>query len=178
MIIRCISSQSTGFKDTDIPICIASYDFDHHTLEHGNALSTFVDPEMPISPSATKASSGIRNQEVVGAPKVDEALAMFAGADIYVAHNAEFHQRIIGNFNADWICTAKLSRKLFPKLGSAPREAVRANFPLPTPDLGEGAHWATQDHAMFTLQFFKYLRWMHNLMLEDCILQQCSVSRS
>lgn len=86
--------------------------------------STLVDPERTISYHIERLT-GITNRDVLGAPVFgavkDEILRMLDGC-VLVAHNARFDYGFLKNeferehctFSAPLLCTARLSRTLFP----------------------------------------------------------------
>jgi DNA polymerase-3 subunit epsilon len=87
--------------------------------------STLVDPERPIS-SYIERLTGIGNKDVAGAPVFreirDRLLELLDGA-VLVAHNARFDYGFLKreferehiDFSATCLCTARLSRMLFPE---------------------------------------------------------------
>jgi DNA polymerase-3 subunit epsilon len=96
-------------------------------VNHGRVLgtwSTLVNPGMSIPP-AIQALTGITNDMVALAPSFaeihDDVLRRLEGR-LFIAHNARFDYGFLKNefrrlgitFNADVLCTVKLSRKLYP----------------------------------------------------------------
>lgn len=80
--------------------------------------SLFVDPGMPIPPSAT-AVHGITDLDVAWAPNLLEALETMGNLmpqppDFYVAHNARFDSAFLGLQERPWICTLAMSRQAYP----------------------------------------------------------------
>jgi DNA polymerase-3 subunit epsilon len=87
--------------------------------------STLVDPERSIS-YHIESLTGITNEDLAGAPTFsdikDELLRILDGC-IFVAHNARFDygfvrrefERMGVDFSARCLCSARLSRKLFPE---------------------------------------------------------------
>src|SRR5690349_6201602 len=87
--------------------------------------STLVDPECSI-PEEIRILTGITNEMVRGRPTFaqlrDEVLERLRGR-VFVAHNARFDYGFIKNelrragsaYTADVLCTARLSRRLYPE---------------------------------------------------------------
>lgn len=87
--------------------------------------STLINPERPI-PEFIQQLTGIRNEMVADAPTfraIADALAQRLAGRVFVAHNARFDygflknefQRLGRRFQADVLCTVRLSRALFPQ---------------------------------------------------------------
>jgi DNA polymerase-3 subunit epsilon len=88
--------------------------------------STFVNPEMYISPIITEIT-GITNADLMGKPTEREVFPKFMAwledVDLFVAHNLPFEARMtketckrlgIPNFQGNGICTLALARKVLP----------------------------------------------------------------
>jgi DNA polymerase-3 subunit epsilon len=95
---------------------------------------TFIDSDKPITKAAL-GIHGITREMLAGQPKVQEALARFQrfiGNSILVAHNTDFdigflayeYSRIGQGLRNRYICTLKLSRKLYPGLRDYRLETV------------------------------------------------------
>jgi DNA polymerase-3 subunit epsilon len=92
-------------------------------LEPVARFDTLVDPGRPI-PESIHRLTGITDEMVAGAPRIDEAMAglvEFAGDDVLVAHNAPFDLRFLNYerrkadgryFTQGWIDTLVLARRL------------------------------------------------------------------
>ena len=102
---------------------------------------TFVDPEMHIPENVTNLT-GIRDSDVIGAPKADAAVRMFlnfAGGRPLAAHNASFDIGFIYEnceryglpFEPVYIDTLPLSQGLLADLKSHRLDAVAAGLGLP-----------------------------------------------
>ena len=87
--------------------------------------STLVDPERSIS-YHIESLTGITNKELSGAPTfsdIKDQLIQLLNGCVFVAHNARFDYGFLRNefgregidFSARCLCTARLSRKLFPR---------------------------------------------------------------
>ena len=91
-------------------------------IDHGTIDRTFqqlVDPQEPIPPKITEIT-GIKTEDVTGAPTIDQALPefqSFAGDSIYIAHNASFDLKFLRHFGNETIGdqsidTLRLARRL------------------------------------------------------------------
>lgn len=87
--------------------------------------STLVNPQRPI-PEFIQQLNGIRNEAVVDAPTFSQIAGELADrldGRLLIAHHARLnygfvkseYQRLGKSFRADVLCTARLSRKLFPE---------------------------------------------------------------
>lgn len=138
MTLRIIDIETTGVEaEKDAIIEIASVDL----AADGSlttAMQTFVDPERPI-PSAMSALHHIIDADVAGAPKLQEAVEQFRGADSYVAHNARFEQEFFEAAEIDlpaglpYICTFKSALRVWPLLASHSNQALRYHLGLVEP---------------------------------------------
>lgn len=97
-------------------------------VEHGEVVRTFetlVNPGVPI-PEFITTMTGIADSDVADAPTFndikDTLIELFEGS-IFVAHNVNFDysflqeefRRVNYGFNADKLCTVRLSRTLYPE---------------------------------------------------------------
>lgn len=100
--------------------------------------STFVNPEMPISPQITDLT-GITDEMVQNAPRIGEALRMFkefAGDKPLAAHNAPFDLSFIEKYGADnnisfeneCLDTLWLIKRMFPDQKSYSLGKLAADF--------------------------------------------------
>jgi len=140
MVVRVIDIETTGIDPAaDAIIEIASVD-----LVRGggvaNAKSTYVAPGRQIPPVAS-AVHHLTDEDVRDAPLLPEVLPMFAGADVYVAHNCEFEQSFLMRHPAwpltPWVCTYKCALKA----PSASCVVGRCSFAVPA-----AAHRPAQMH--------------------------------
>ena len=103
--------------------------------------NTFVDPERPIPPDITELT-GIRQSDVQGAPKEDEALRLFldfAGKRPLIAHNAHFDVGFMSaaarrcgiRFSPVFLDTLALSQALCPELRRFKLDIVSNHLNLP-----------------------------------------------
>jgi len=97
-------------------------------VEHGEVAAeyrTFVDPGEPV-PAFITSLTGISSAMLVGAPTFGEIaleVAELLEGGLFVAHNAPFDYGFLGEefrrigitFSYPYLCTAKLSRALFPE---------------------------------------------------------------
>lgn len=136
-------------------------------------LSTFVDPECPISEETTKLTS-ITNDDVKGAPTIEVALPQFLsfiGDDLLVAHNANFDTGFIRaaatklgyEFNNPYLDTVGLSRFLNEDLKSHKLDNVAKYY-----GLGDfNHHRAVDDAEMLTQIYFSMIEKMHGFDIND-----------
>lgn len=131
-------------------------------VENGEIIdefNTFVNPEIPIPPRITELT-GITNQMVADAPKIDVALSRFldfAKDSVLVAHNANFDcgfvraaaSRLGIAFNPTYIDTVPLCSSEFPQLRNVKLDTV-ASFM----GLGEFNHHRACDDARMLAKIF------------------------
>ena len=109
--------------------------------EEAERFQTFVDPGIPIPPEITRLT-GIRNEDVAGAPGQEEAvrqLLAFAGGRPLAAHNAGFDIGFIYEacerygipFEPAYVDTLALSRALLPDLKNHRLDTVADRLSLP-----------------------------------------------
>jgi len=105
---------------------------------------TLVNPERPI-PQEAAFINRIRNEDVKGAPTIDEVIPMFldfAKGSILAAHNAEFDLGFLNNEKQlcwgyvdipECVCTLRMSRNMFPRdFGhSLDKVALRLGLTIP-----------------------------------------------
>ncbi|WP_084070795.1 exonuclease domain-containing protein [Pandoraea vervacti] len=135
--------------------------------------STLLDPAEPIPPFIQKLT-GITNEMVKGQPSfgtLAQGLAERLHGKLFVAHNARFDYGFLKNefrragiaFQADVLCTVRLSRLLFPSAARHGLDALIARFGL----MPQGRHRALAD-ADLLWQFWQKL---HTLYTPDLIGQ-------
>ncbi|APD13610.1 3'-5' exonuclease family protein [Pandoraea pulmonicola] len=133
--------------------------------------STLLDPAEPIPPFIQRLT-GITNEMVRGQPSfgtLAEGLAERLHGKLFVAHNARFDYGFLKNefkragiaFQADVLCTVRLSRLLFPSAARHGLDALIARFGLAP----LGRHRALAD-ADLLWQFWQKL---HTVYTPDLI---------
>jgi DNA polymerase-3 subunit epsilon len=96
--------------------------------------STLVNPGRPLPPFITSLT-GINGEELTDAPRFEEIapeIADLLEGAVFVAHNARFDYAFVRNefrrigisFSAPTLCTVRLSRKLYPKVGKHNLESI------------------------------------------------------
>ena len=102
---------------------------------------TFVDPQMPLEKRTTELT-GITDEMLYGAPKLEEAMAdfvKFIGDRVLVAHNAQFDTTFIRHackklgipYTFTSVDTLTISQNLMPKLQRFSLDMVAKHFALP-----------------------------------------------
>jgi exodeoxyribonuclease X len=126
MTVRIIDIETTGTDPgNDAIVEIASVDL----LRDGtiaNRMSTLVRPAIPVPPESS-AVHHLIDADLAGAPRLEEALGRFGGADAYVAHNADFERSFLQHLLGDalWVCTYKCALRIWPDLLSHSNQALR-----------------------------------------------------
>ena len=152
--VRIIDTETTGVEPTDQLVEIASVDWAEAGL--GHTLQTLVRPTVPI-PATASAIHHIRDRDVVDAPAADEAVALFADAPVFAAHNARF-DRMFLPYEGPWVCTYKVALSLFPDAPAHSNQVLRYWLDLSDPpaEAGQLAHRALYD-AWTTAYLFERL---------------------
>ena len=155
-----IDLETTGanpVRDRVTEIGIVEVDGDQVTT-----WNTLVNPERPI-PEFIQQLTGIRNDMVANAPtfaQIAVELAERLQGRMFIAHNARFDYGFVKNeylrlgqrFQADVLCTVRLSRKLFPQYPRHNLDSLIARHRLKTGD----RHRAMAD-ADLIWQFWRLL---------------------
>lgn len=132
--VRVIDTETTSLEGG---VCeIASVDIIDGVI--CNPMSNYVKPPEPIS-IAAMALHHITEADVADAPPIDAVIDRYLGADVYVAHNARFDRSKLPQITAPWICTMKLSRKLWPELESHGNQFMRYHLGV-NANVPEGLH--------------------------------------
>ena len=134
MTLRIIDIETTGTDPvTDAIVEIASVDLlKDGTIAHQH--STLVRPPIPVPPESS-AVHHLIDEDLAFAPRLDEVLDEFKGADAYVAHNADFERSFLERHlgAAKWICTYKCALRIWPDLLSHWNQALRYRLGLINP---------------------------------------------
>lgn len=108
-MLRVIDTETCGLQGGIVEI--ASVDIIDGQIV--NPMSDLVRPDRPISPQAM-AIHKITEAMVADKPWIEDVIQRYHGSSYYVAHNASFDSRVLPPMPGDWICTMKLSRRLWP----------------------------------------------------------------
>lgn len=135
----------------DAAVCEAGW-YDVHPATADAALwmeggwGSLVNPGRAMPPEAS-AVHHLIDEDLVGASPVTEVFAkIMDGADIFAAHNAAFEQAFFGGGNKPWICTLKVSRRVWPEAPSHSNQALRYWRKLKVSrEAASPAHRATPD---------------------------------
>lgn len=163
-IFRVIDTETTSFEGGIVEI--ASVDIVNGGI--CNPISDFVRPSEPISFEAM-AIHHITEEMVADAPPLDAVIDKYLGADVYVAHNAAFNREKLPMIAGPWICTLKLSRKLWPEGGHGNQYLRYAKDINPYVPDGLYPHRALYDcyvTAAILLRMNKEARWTISQMRE------------
>lgn len=169
MVLDC---ETTGIEDDAKVVEIAGIPL---TIEpgmtkflRGAPVETLVHPGIPIPPTAS-AIHHITDADVRNAPSFEDAIHLFAGADVYVAHHAEFDRKHVGRLGDKWICTRKCAYVEWEDAPSYGNQALSCWLGTPRPPAGCGhAHRALYDDYT-TLGIFELLHergWTIDRMIE------------
>jgi exodeoxyribonuclease X len=134
MTVRVIDIETTGVDPAvDAIIEIASIDVRADgTIT--NQRSRLVRPAIPVPPESS-AVHHLIDEDLAFAPRLDEVLDQFTGADAYVAHNADFERSFLQHLLGDalWACTYKCALRVWPDLLSHSNQALRYRLGLVNP---------------------------------------------
>jgi exodeoxyribonuclease X len=149
MLIRTIDFETTGMPP-DAAICEVGWcdlRVKPGTVEIGHPMGMLVNPNRPMPPEA-RAIHHISDADVFGAPSVDRGiLELMKGApDAFCAHNAKFEREFFAGGPAQWICTLKVGRRLWPECPSHSNQTIRYFLDLELEDdLAMPPHRAAPD---------------------------------
>ncbi|MGE5510289.1 MAG: putative quorum-sensing-regulated virulence factor [Bacteroidota bacterium] len=134
MVLRVIDIETTGLDPmADAIVEIASVDL---TKEGGitNPQQTFVFPDQKI-PALASAVHHIVDDDVREAPRLREALALFEGADCYIAHNCSFERSFLDPIlgRQAWLCTFKCALRIWPDFVEHNLQALRYQLGIVQP---------------------------------------------
>ena len=126
MLIRVVDLETTGMSPDDAVCEVGWHDvIVGDTAAPGGFTEGLCNPGRPIPPEA-RAIHHISDAMVAGAP---QPVSLFArvmnGADAFCAHNAAFERQFFGGGDKPWICTLKVSRRLWPECPSHSNQCLR-----------------------------------------------------
>jgi exodeoxyribonuclease X len=135
MTVRCIDVETTGIDPARDAITeIASVDMQRDgTIT--NRKTTLVAPGIPVPPEAS-AVHHLIDGDLAAAPRLQEVIEPFKGADAYVAHNCSFERSFLDRHLGEetiWVCTYKCALRVWPDLPSHGNQALRYQFGLINP---------------------------------------------
>ena len=133
--VRIIDVETTGLTPDEGRICeIAKVDWIDGAI--GWAQSDLVNPGCPI-PAQAKAIHHITERHVEGKPALADIIDNYRGAEIVAAHNADFDRAFLGaDFAKHWVCTYKVSLRLWPDLPSHSNQFLRYHLGVSDPPEG------------------------------------------
>lgn len=173
---RMIDFETTGFPPgagvVEIGWCDVAIGSDGPEIK--TPFSTLVNPfranpDLRMSPAAM-AVHQITPDDLVDAPSVDEGFRMaMDGADVFVAHNAEFERQFFTGGDRPWVCTLRASRRAWPDEASHSLQNLRFSRALPVADreYARAAHRAGPDAYVTAFLFVALLE--AGLAVEDMV---------
>jgi exodeoxyribonuclease X len=134
MTLRCIDIETTGTDPgRDAIVEIASVDLQRDSTIT-NQRAALVHPGVPV-PAEASAVHHLIDADLAGAPRLEDVIAPFKGADAYIAHNSAFERSFLEpHLGATiWVCTYKCALRVWPDLPSHGNQALRYHFGLVNP---------------------------------------------
>lgn len=127
-LLRTIDFESTGMPP-DAAVCEVGYaDLvnDGDGWRACDPVGMLVNPNRPMPPDA-RAVHHISDADLVGAPAIVKGfMSLTEGKpDVFVAHHAQFERAFFSGGEADWICTLKVGRRLWPDSPSHTNQCLR-----------------------------------------------------
>jgi exodeoxyribonuclease X len=133
-IIRCLDIETTGLDPTkDEIVEIAAIDLEPNgSFVH--VTETLVKPSAAVPPLAS-ALHHLVDEDLAAAPRIEDVIARFVGAQVYVAHNCAFEQAYLSRYLGvqNWICTYKCALRVWPELQAYGNQALRYQLGLVNP---------------------------------------------
>jgi len=156
-LVRIVDTETTGLDPaTDAIVEIAKVDWIDGQI--GGHRSDLIDPGIPI-PSMAKAVHHITEAHIAGAPKIEDVIGEYR-ADIAAAHNSDFDRKFLGDdFAKHWVCTYKVSLRVWPDFPSHSNQFLRYELGLPDPTEGQ-PHRALYDASITASLFDELTRHM------------------
>lgn len=140
MIIRVIDFETTGIPTEDDPHAVVEVGW-CDLPANGGWKSLVTDPGRKI-PFEAMAVHHITDEECADKPIF--APYMIDGADIYVAHNTDYERKFYAT-DKPWICTYKVSLRVWPDMASHSMQFLRYAIGLPVNKYIEMPHRAGPD---------------------------------
>lgn len=149
-----VDSETTGVTFEDRAVEVAGFLVEDDSIV--KFYQSLVNPGIPIPPEAS-AIHHITNEEVQGAPSIEDAMEPFFDDDFdfVVAHNAAFDKRYMDFGEAPWACTYKLANVVYPDAKSHSNQYLRYFLGLPKLKHAQAvfAHRALYDSECTTYLF-------------------------
>lgn len=125
-----MDSETTGVGPEDKACEVAGFLVEDDKIIHH--YESLVNPGIPIPPEAS-AIHHITDEDVAGAPSIDDAMAPFFDYefDFVVAHQSAFDKRMMDFGEAPWACTLKMARAVYPDAPSHKNQFLRYWLGLP-----------------------------------------------
>lgn len=117
-------------------------------------------PEI-VMHTAAQAVHQITVEDLADAPAVDEGFRIaMDGADVFVAHNAEFERKFFAGGDRPWICTLRAARRAWPDEASHSLQNLRfsRNLPVVDREYARAAHRAGPDAYVTAFLFVDLLK--------------------
>lgn len=174
-MVRIVDTETTGLEPaSDRVVEIAKVDWVDGRLV--NPASDLVDPGCAI-PALAKAVHHITETLVAGKPPLHDVMSKYAGADIAAAHKADFDRGFLGpTFAKHWVCTYKVSLRVWPDLPSHSNQFLRYHLGLPDPGVTLGPTVALMPHrALFDAMVTGHL--FNELTKHMTVREMVSISR-
>lgn len=162
-IYRMIDFETTGFPPNagivEVGCCDVIVAPDHAPVIC-EPWSTLVNPFRAnadlVMHTRAQAVHQITMDDLADAPSVDEGLRRaMDGADVFVAHHAEFERQFFTGAGKPWICTLRAARRAWPDEESHSLQTLRfsRNLPIADREYARAAHRAGPD-AYVTAHLF------------------------
>lgn len=154
-------TETAGLDPKDGVVDLAIIEVDEN-LEIIASYSSLIDPEGPISPSASGVH-GIVYADVADAPTLDQFFDMpgvrdYCHEPLYVVgHNIQFDLRFLANHLRGEIipvCTLRLARKLYPNVENHKLQTLRFELGI---EAGEGNSHSAHSDTVLSLNLLRHI---------------------
>lgn len=154
-LVWVLDTETTGVDpDVDEVVEVAGVLLDTRSRSVVDRYTSLVKPNMSVPPAAS-AVHHLTDAHLVDAPTLEEALGpvLSRPTDYVVAHNAKFDASFLPQVTGAWVCTWKLSNRVWAQAPSYGNQVLRYWLNLVGPSDGTHAHRALYD-AEVTAQIF------------------------